>query len=170
MLGCMSKRTTVAVALSLGVLLIICVIQYGPRATIWVYNEFLGNNPPWWIQRVQQRREVYTRVRSAGGWEALSSDCLRLLQTNQDGFVWFRGQTNQTVLPPAIAALQPKSVGTYSTNMLGISIFGTGSTHGRGVAEYALEVQLSSPAGTAPEHHYSKRTYSRIANDIYEAY
>jgi hypothetical protein len=141
-------------------------------AAVTVFAGLLILIQPDWLRRIGQRREVYARVQAAGGWEALRSDCLLLLQANQvtNHYFWHRGQTNQPALPPAIAALQPMSIYAYSPGVVSISIFGMGETGHRGIPNYGLEVDCGPPINPDEPRLYPNRTYHKINGGIYENY
>lgn len=172
----MKKRLWIFLGTIAGLFLLGWLALLNPKPTTVAFNLLTGHDtheqPPGWFQRIQQRREVRARVQSAGGWDALRSDCMRWLQENQDTnfVIWYRGQTNGPALPPAIAALKPRFINAFPPDQVDIDLFGSGEGPGhRGIANYGLEV-ICSPNPPNQGKLCSNCTYRKIAKDIYERY
>lgn len=150
--------------------------------------------PPNWLERRSQQQQVWERVQAVGGWSALKRDCDALASRYQDdptGFIWSNAETN--ALPPAIAALRPKSVQFFSSKALQpfkgeplrfmgsnvvvrIAIFGAHSTGGHDQPALGLDV-LCAPGIVSyrPDRLRSRSPlrywrYRKITGDIYEYY
>ena len=147
------------------------VLSQDPRPLIRVYGLWSYENPPFWLQRLEQRREVRARIEAVGGWDALKQECVRLVQTNRDDAAfWARGGTNNPALPPAIAALRPMYVSVLPPNVVSIDLYGMGMTKHRGVANYELEIACGPERNPEPLRRYAARTYRKIRDGIFESY
>jgi len=167
----MKKSKFILISLVALIFVVGLLIHWSPKRAIGIYHLFSMEEAPFWLQRLDQRQEVRTRVQSAGGWDVLRSDCSHLWQTNQDShFFWNRWQTNQPALPPAIAALQPMFVEAYPPGVVDITLYGMGESRHRGIANYGLEVDCGQPMSPDEPRHYPARTYHKIADNIYENY
>jgi hypothetical protein len=129
--------------------------------------------PPRWLQRIERRRIVETRVVEAGGWKTLSHDCQQLVDTHAEGetfWWWSRKAAELPPLPPSLAALEPRHVevnwepdGTCSVRI-------TCFESRRG---YVLKVFCIAPTNTLPlpsprapqDMVYGRR---RLAEGVYE--
>ena len=152
-----------------------------PRLLMWW--------PPDWIDRHDQRRVLYERVQSAGGWDALKRDCAKLVDENRDGLRWSRGSRDYKP-PAAIAALKPKEIVYYppgsvkgtafdtAVPVVRIRIFGLPSTGGHAAPYLGLHVVCSTnaaayepPRGSgegAPGNRYT--TFRKVAENVFEIY
>jgi hypothetical protein len=168
----MRKRILISVGLVAGLVFAGWLIQQNPRPAIAIHNLLSPEEPPFWLQRLEQRREVYARVQSSGGWEALKSDCLLLLQTNQNSklFFWDKWETNQPVLPSAIGSLKPMFVQVYSPEIVTIQLYGMGESRHRGVAIYGLEVICAPSTNRDEPKLYPVATHRKIQDGVYEYY
>jgi hypothetical protein len=169
----MKKMKFILLGLATVVLVVGLLIHYNPKPAIRIHHLFSIEEPPYWLQRLNQRQDVRAKVQSAGGWNALRSDCSHLWQTNRDNpfYYWHRGMTNQTALPLAIATLQPMSVEVTPEGIVSIDLYGMGESRHRGIANYALEVYCGQPMNPEePKLKSGFATYHKIANNIYEAY
>jgi hypothetical protein len=167
----MKKWTSVSVVVVAGGLLAGWLIHQDPRPAIAVYRLSSGENPPFWLQRIEQRREVRARIEGVGGWEALKQECVRFVQTNRhDAAFWARGGTNNPALPPAIAALRPMYVSVFPPNDVSIDLYGMGMTKHRGIANYELAIACGPERNPEPLRHYGARTYRKIRDGIFESY
>jgi hypothetical protein len=131
-------------------------------------------------EKQNQREIVASRVAQAGGWEALRSDCLLLIEKHRDeGFHWGKWSTN--TLPASIAALKPwyvdyDSYKSPEVKLIRIKVFGIHSTGGHSIPYLGLEIvtgpgsrdYLPEPAEAASGNAHAK--YSKVAEDIYETY
>ena len=107
--------------------------------------------PMVWADRHDQRNIIRERIQLAGGWSELQQACAVLMeQHRQDGFNWFRGQTN--ALPPTLAALRPMQVDMLPPGpglpapVLRIKMFGQYSTGRMGTPYYGLVVMCRTDA------------------------
>lgn len=160
---------------------------------------FSRSSRPKWpsveVERNTERQQILERIESVGGWAALKRDCDLLASEHQDyDYRWPDGQNSVHSLPPAIAALNPMSVEYYCpkeiaetrklqvgsggsdfANWIGtnvvvrIYIFGEHSTGGHDDPAMGLEV-LCETGVTNYTHFPVKRTYRKLADDIYEWY
>jgi len=150
--------------------------------------------PPTWMERRTQRQHILERVQSAGGWGALKRDCDALADKFKDSetdYHWMRPDTN--ALPPAIAALNPRSVDFFSRKRLPqfgvqgmsffgsntvvrIEIFGGHATGGRGQSWLGLDVVCEPGLLNYTPHRLRSNnpliywTYRKITDGIYEYY
>jgi len=160
----------------------------------FIYSSIMVSWPPAWVERRTQRQLVLKRVQAAGGWSALKRDCDALADKYKDSetdFHWHGPNTNG--LPPAIAALQPRSVDFFSRKRLPrfglqglayfgsntvvrIEIFGLHATGGRDQSWLGLDVVCEPGLLNYNPHLLWSKTplsywsYRKITNDIYEYY
>ncbi len=100
--------------------------------------------PPVSVERREQRAKVMERVQTAGGWDAIRRDCVRLAEQNANGF-HFSGFRDTNGLPAAVVALKPMAV-EYQPQFgcVLIRIFGMHSTGGHSRPYFGLEVDTST--------------------------
>jgi hypothetical protein len=140
-------------------------------------------------QRETQRKRVLQRIQIAGGWDALEKECIALAEENKNGLLhWGKWPDNQAILPPAIAALEPKEIKfrPYESRdtsnhpsevpIIQIKIFGTHATGNRARPYYGLEV-ISGPGGETYKPRPKRgalgnghKDYRNITDRIYEIY
>jgi hypothetical protein len=153
---------------TLAVLVIVVIF-----AAILLPSEF---RPPWPVQREQQRKIIRERVESIGGWDALRRDCVALLQSEGNEFVWPSG-TNE--FAPVFAKLKPWQVKAYptidGTMIMRMKFFGMHSTGNRGTPYYGLWIVCSSNSDNyVPKLDFGENTMtgiiSPITNSIFEVY
>ena len=139
---------------------------------------FWSNWPPKWMERRDQRKEVFKRVEGAGGWSQLFGDTSALLSTNDSPGLSItpRFDTN-IVLPPSIAALKARDIDLHKwegSSTAFFHIYGYHSTGGRGQAGYWLYVVAGGSEDKAIESLRSRLTRSRtihqITNGVFEVY
>jgi len=167
----MKKWIFISIGLVVVLSLIAWLVQQKPGQAIAFYHLFSMEEPPFWLQRIEQRQEVRARVQAAGGWDAVRRECLQLWQTNQDGgMVWNKFQTNQPALPPALAALRPMFVNATSPGIIDITLYGMGETGHRGQAGYGLWVFCDVSTNLAEPRRYPNCTYHKLSDNVYEYY
>jgi hypothetical protein len=159
------------------VLLIIC-LSLPSLANVW---------PPNWIERRTQRKQVWERIESVGGWAALQRDCDVLVEQYRGNvFRWSQYDTNK--LPRTLAVLKPWDVQFYSPTVLRdfknapevpvvrIKIFGVHSTGGHSTPYFGLEVVSGLVGNYRPRPSGGGvsgncyHTYRRVTEGIYEIY
>ena len=133
--------------------------------------------PPASVERRTQRQKVVERVQTAGGWDAITRDCVWLAEQHTNGFYTHWHDTN--FLPPAIVALSPLSVEYSPTyGRVSMRIFGIHSTGGHSTPYFGLEVLTSGKVeeykpgvgyggGVIGNFHSTCR---QVAEGIYEIY
>ena len=131
-------------------------------------------------EKQNQREILASRVAQVGGWEALRSDCLSLIEKQGDDyFHWHKWSTN--TLPTSIAALKPwyvdyESYKSPKVEVIRIKVFGIHSTSGHSIPYLGLEVvtgpgsrdYLPKPVEAVSGNAHAK--YNKVAEDIYETY
>ncbi|HMP82504.1 MAG TPA: hypothetical protein PKA41_07325 [Verrucomicrobiota bacterium] len=134
--------------------------------------------PPRWMERRDQREEVFKRVESAGGWAKLAADTHILIETNctPSSRILPRYETN-FALPAAIAALKPRDIqlSTLEESRTALlQIYGVRSTGGRGQPYYWLYIVDQGSTETALKnlrsHLVRPRTIRPITNGVFEVY
>ena len=143
--------------------------------------------PPFFIEHHRQRKRVFERVKSGGGWETLRNDCIDMATTNQEtGISWPHSPTN-FFLPHSLTELKAsrieytpgrflKLAGGEQVEVMRIKIFGIYSTGGHSTPYYGLEVVWGPGTNNyhpQPSHAatgYSHITYDQVFPNIYEIY
>jgi hypothetical protein len=155
--------------------------------------------PPQWLERREQWQKVSERVQSVGGWDAVKKDCELLASEHKnDTYDWKWANWDTNTLPPAIAALKPKSVGYFPPKLLEdlsknnsefvkywgtnevvrITIFGAHSTGGHDEPALWLDVQCKqngkinsyNPIHLRSTTPFRYWRYKKVTDDIYESY
>ena len=136
---------------------------------------FLPSNidPPWPVQRKEQRRLVRQRVESIGGWEALRTESLAAFGSNE--FSWQSSQYSEFKLPNAIDRLRPQRVLVYAIPgeplVAHIKVFGGHSTGDRGVPYYGLLIVLRvGPNDFVPKPDRTGLKVQRLADSVFEVF
>ena len=134
--------------------------------------------PPRWMERREQRKEVFKRVESAGGWAKIVEGTRILLATNISPVFRIspRYETN-FALPSAVAALKAQDIELQRLQGLStafVQIYGMHSSGGRGQAFYWLYIVDEGSPAVALERLRSRfnrpRTIHQITNGVFEIY
>jgi hypothetical protein len=142
-----------------------------------VFLFFLIHPSPLKLQK--EKRIAFERVQAAGGWEAIKRDCSLLTNQSDGYFVWFRRSTNYADLPPAIAALKPFEVRSFTDERLHVPIvrihvLGLTSTDDAWPHYGFWIICGETPADYKPKFDFSAmnfRGYARlITNSVFEIY
>ena len=126
----------------------------------------------------KERKIAFERIQAAGGWDAITRDCLALesQHTNDQEYLWWYGyKTNSEALPPAIAALKPYRVTYYpydNVPIIRIHVLGQHSTDGAWPEYWLWFVCREMPQDYVPKLNYPSEWFPlnirKMTNSIFE--
>jgi hypothetical protein len=105
------------------------------------------------FEKPHQRRVVFERVQSAGGWDTLRKESEDLLDKHRGGnFLWNKWQTNMPPLTSALAALKPQTVWVDERSnlppILRVDVFGMWHTGSEPTPYYGIWITRNALAAT----------------------
>jgi len=130
--------------------------------------------PPAWVQRDSQRKEVFRRVESAGGWGRLLAETTVWMATNDPNFPgWLSAFNTNCHLPQSISTLKPVLIEVNPGQITNTVLFHVFRAH-RHQPGYALYVTSTKSSQAAIETFRTKfprtDTPRQITNGVFEVY
>jgi hypothetical protein len=130
--------------------------------------------PPRWMERRVQRKEVFKRIESAGGWTRLVADTATILATNDwRGLDIHPRLDTNNILPSSMSVLDARAIEFRKWEGQSTALFRVYST-GRGRPQYWLYVITEGTEETAVDQIRQRwpglTTVQRITNGVFEVY
>ena len=137
------------------------------------------NDPPWPVQRVQQKKLAAARLNIIGGYPAL----YKAAREHFDNHIpyrrgqWRPGEAGAK-MPKALATLRPRMITIedrkhYGADIVIVRLFGASSSGSRGIAFYGYMVVLDAAPGYIPPRPMGENTtgvVNKLTDNIYEYY